>query len=83
MGAASSVYTDRDGNIWVLERCGQNSCVDRDDFSPIHVYDRNGRWIKSFGKGLLAWPHGIYVDDERQCLGHRCPRRWAAWPSGH
>jgi DNA-binding beta-propeller fold protein YncE len=62
MGAASSVYTDRDGNVWVAERCGQNSCIDRDDFSPIHVYDRNGRWIKSFGKGLLAWPHGIYVD---------------------
>jgi len=62
MGAVSSVYTDADGNLWLAERCGQNSCVDRDDYSPIHVYEPSGRWVRSLGKGLLAWPHGIYVD---------------------
>jgi len=64
MGAVSSAYTDADGNLWLAERCGQNSCVDRDDYSPIHVYDSSGRWIRSLGKGLLAWPHGIYVDPD-------------------
>lgn len=64
MGAVSSVYTDPDGNLWLAERCGQNSCVGRDEFSPIHVYEPSGRWIRSLGKGLLAWPHGIYVDPD-------------------
>jgi len=62
MGAVSSVYIDADGNVWLAERCGQNSCVARDDYSPIHVYAPSGRWIRSLGKGLLAWPHGIYID---------------------
>ncbi len=62
MGAVSSVYTDADGNVWLAERCGANSCVDRDNYAPIHMYDASGRWIKSLGKGLLVWPHGIYVD---------------------
>ena len=62
MGAVSSVYTDADGNLWLAERCGQNSCVGRDEYSPIHVYEPSGRWIKSLGRGLLTWPHGIYVD---------------------
>ena len=64
MGAVSSVYTDADGNLWLAERCGQNSCVGRDEYSPIHVYEPSGRWIRSLGKGLLAWPHGIYVDPD-------------------
>ena len=64
MGAASSVYTDAAGNVWVAERCGENTCVGRDNYSPIHVFERDGRWVKSFGKGLFAWPHGIYVDPD-------------------
>jgi sugar lactone lactonase YvrE len=62
MGSVSWAYSDAEGNIWIAERCGQNSCVDRDDLSPIHVYDRSGRWIRGFGKGLFVWPHGLYVD---------------------
>ena len=64
MGAVSSVYTDADGKLWLAERCGQNSCVDRNEYSPIHVYEPTGRWVRSLGKGLLAWPHGIYVDSD-------------------
>lgn len=62
LGAVSSAYTDAAGHIWIAERCGQNSCVGRDDLAPIHMYDGSGRWIKSFGRGLFAWPHGIYID---------------------
>ena len=62
LGSVSWTHPDVDGNIWVVERCGQNSCVGRDGFAPIHMYDANGRWVRSFGEGMLVFPHGIYVD---------------------
>ena len=64
LGAVSSVYPDGDGNLWIAERCGQNSCEDRDALAPIHLYDPSGRWIRGFGAGLFVWPHGIYVDPD-------------------
>ena len=61
-GSTSAVAIDKDGvSVWVAERCGQNSCVgsDRD---PILLFDRTGRLVRSFGKGMINWPHGIHVD---------------------
>ncbi|MGH7464647.1 MAG: peptidyl-alpha-hydroxyglycine alpha-amidating lyase family protein [Longimicrobiales bacterium] len=64
-GATSAVYPSPDGRtIWVAERCGQNSCVGRDDVPSVLQFDLDGRLLKSFGAGLIAWPHGIYVDHE-------------------
>ena len=54
LGSVSCTHPDVDGNIWVVERCGQNSCVGRDGFAPIHMYDANGRWVRSFGEGMLV-----------------------------
>jgi DNA-binding beta-propeller fold protein YncE len=62
MGAVSSIYTDASGNVWIAERCGENSCVDRDAYASVHLYDASGRWIRGIGAGRLVWPHGIYVD---------------------
>lgn len=62
LGSVSGVYADVDGNFWITERCGANSCLDRDDVSPIHMYDPSGRWVKGFGDGMFVWPHGIYID---------------------
>ena len=64
LGSVSWAYADADGNVWIVDRGGQNSCVDRDDVAPIHMYDANGRWVKSFGTGMFVFPHGIYVDPE-------------------
>ena len=64
LGAVSSVYPDGEGNLWIAERCGQNSCADRDTLAPIHLYDSSGRWIRGFGQGMFVWPHGIYVDSD-------------------
>ena len=64
LGSVSWTHPDTDGNIWIAERCGQNTCVGRDDFAPIHMYDANGRWVRSFGEGMLVFPHGIYVDPD-------------------
>ncbi len=61
-GATSAVYPAGDGNIWAAERCGQNSCVGRDDVAPILLFDPSGKLLKSFGQGLFVWPHGIHVD---------------------
>ena len=62
-GSTSAVYPGQDGTMWVGERCGQNSCVGSED-DPILQFDRDGNVIKSFGAGMIDWPHGIFVDKE-------------------
>ena len=63
-GSTSAVAIDRDGvSVWVAERCGQNSCVGS-DLDPVLLFDTNGKLVRSFGKGLVNWPHGIHVDFE-------------------
>lgn len=61
-GATSAVEIDRDGvSIWVAERCGQNSCLNS-ELDPILKFDSTGKLVKSFGAGMLIFPHGIFVD---------------------
>jgi len=61
-GATSAIYPTRDGkHIWVAERCGANSCVDS-DLDPVLLFDLDGNLVRSFGAGLFAWPHGMFVD---------------------
>ncbi len=67
-GSTSAVEIDRDGkSIWVAERCGQNGCIDRktgkmSDLPSVLKFDQSGKLVKSFGAGLMIFPHGIYVD---------------------
>jgi len=67
-GSTSAVEIDKDGqSIWVAERCGTNSCLDRAtgkmSANPVILkFDPSGKLVKSFGAGLLIFPHGIYVD---------------------
>ena len=62
-GATSAVHPAADGrHIWVAERCEANSCVGRDDLDPVLLFDPDGNLVRSFGAGLLVWPHGIEVD---------------------
>jgi len=61
-GATSAIYPARDGkHIWVAERCGGNSCIGS-DVDPILLFDQQGTLIRSFGAGMFAWPHGMFVD---------------------
>ncbi|MXX54576.1 MAG: hypothetical protein F4Z44_02155 [Gemmatimonadetes bacterium] len=62
-GSTSAIEIAPDGNIWVAERCGANSCVGS-DVDPILLFDTDGNLLRSFGAGLIAWPHGIDVDHE-------------------
>jgi len=67
-GSTSAVDVDKDGkSIWVGERCGANSCLDRatGQIRPeptVLKFDANGNLVASFGGGMLIFPHGIYVD---------------------
>lgn len=63
-GATSAVYPAQDGsgNIWVAERCGANTCVGKEDLDTVLLYNPQGKLIRSFGAGLIVWPHGIHVD---------------------
>jgi streptogramin lyase len=61
-GSTSAVEIDKDGvSIWVAERCGQNSCTNS-NLPAILKFDANGTLVKSFGAGILNFPHGIHVD---------------------
>ena len=68
-GSASAIHYAGDGMIWVAERCGGNrgpgSCEDSPDVNPILLLDRDGNIQRQFGAGMFVWPHGIFVDHER------------------
>jgi sugar lactone lactonase YvrE len=67
-GSTSAVDIDKDGkSIWIAERCGQNSCLDRAtgkimDVPTVMKFDASGKLVKSFAAGMLIFPHGIHVD---------------------
>ena len=63
-GATCAVDIDKDGSsIWVAERCGGNSCLGS-NLDPILKFDASGKLVKSFGAGMIIFPHGLYVDRE-------------------
>ncbi len=64
-GSTSAVYPDVDGmRIWVAERCGANLCEPRPDLDPVLLFSPDGELLRSFGAGMIMWPHGIHVDPE-------------------
>ena len=69
-GSTSAVEVDRDGrSIWVAERCGANTCLNRttgeiSTLPTILKFDVNGSLVRSFGDGLMIFPHGMHVDRE-------------------
>ena len=62
-GSTSSVGIAPDGSIWVAERCGANTCAGS-NLPPILHFDASGKLLRSFGEGMLVFPHGMYVDRE-------------------
>jgi hypothetical protein len=66
-GSTSAVEVDKDGtSIWIAERCGENKCADASGkmspLDPVLKFDASGKLVKSFGAGMIAFAHGIYVD---------------------
>ena len=60
-GATSAIDIDRDGNIWVFERCGAGTCLGS-TVAPVVKLDPSGKYLKSFGAGIFVQPHGIHID---------------------
>src|SRR6202521_4647050 len=60
-GSTAGVAVDRNGNIWVAERCGANTCAGS-NLAPILEFDLSGKLLTSFGAGMFVFPHGITVD---------------------
>jgi sugar lactone lactonase YvrE len=61
-GSTSAVDIDKDGrSIWIAERCGANSCAGS-NLDPMLKFDASGKLVRSFGGGMLLFPHGIHVD---------------------
>ena len=56
MGTVSSVAAGRDGVIYILQR--------GDKADPVIVINRDGRVLRSWGRGMFTVPHGIRVDDD-------------------
>jgi streptogramin lyase len=54
LGTVSSVAADRSGVIYVLQR--------GDKADPVIAVDREGRVLRSWGKGMYTVPHSIRID---------------------
>ena len=75
-GSTAGIDIDRDGkSVWVAERCGAFAppsqmkpgvpfACDGSSLDPILKFDDSGKLVKSFGAGLILFPHGLSVDPE-------------------
>ena len=64
IGVASGIRPDPDGrHLWILDRCGANGCAES-ALDPIIQVDMDGKFVKSFGKGIMNFPHGFFIDRE-------------------
>src|SRR5512139_1018871 len=60
-GSTSAIEIDRDGrSIWVGERCGANTCLDRatgqmSALPSVLRFDASGKLVASFAQGMLIF----------------------------
>jgi len=64
-GSTAGIDIDpTDGNVWAYDRCGANTC-EGSTVDPIVKLDRKtGKLLKSFGGGMIVFPHGIHIDKQ-------------------
>jgi DNA-binding beta-propeller fold protein YncE len=61
--SVTAVEMAKDGSIFVVYRCFQNSCAGRPE-APILKYDKSGKLLKSWGAGMFVFPHGSTLDPQ-------------------
>ncbi len=70
LGQVSGVATDAADRVFVFHR-GE---------SPVVVFDRNGTYLRSWGKGLVKKAHGLRIDREQNVwitdVGHHLVRKF-------
>jgi len=74
-GAVIGVFPDPDGGLWVMDRCGGNTCLGS-DLNPILKLDAEGNVVREFGAGLFAWPHGFFRDHDGNIWATDADGRW-------
>lgn len=62
-GAVVGAIPGKDGNLYIVHRCFENSCVGRNE-PPMLVFDSTGKVVKTWGVGMIAFPHGYIIDSE-------------------
>ena len=64
-GGSNGVAIDADGrSVWAVDRCSPGTspgCLGSMG-NPVHLFDESGQEVRSFGRGMFVWPHGIHVD---------------------
>ena len=60
-GATNNVYVDGKDNVWVMDRCGPDGCLNSKE-SPIWQLSADGQSMKNFGSGMFAFPHTVKPD---------------------
>jgi DNA-binding beta-propeller fold protein YncE len=63
MGSTSAVTVAPDGHIWVVERCGANSCAGS-AVAPILEFAPSGKLLRAVGAGMFVFPHSIAFDKD-------------------
>src|SRR5258708_89431 len=64
IGVANRSRTHSDGkHLWILDRCGANGCAES-TLDPVIQVDMDGKFVRSFGKGIMNFPHGFFIDRE-------------------
>ena len=66
-GRVSAVTTDRDGNVYVFKRDPKTD--------QLVVFSAEGKYLRSWGKGMFTRPHGLRVDRDQNV--------WALDDAGH
>jgi sugar lactone lactonase YvrE len=61
--AVTAVEVARDGTVYVVERCVNNSCEGRNE-PPILKFGRDGKLLKAWGEGMFNFPHGATLDSD-------------------
>src|SRR5215216_3047459 len=56
LGRVSWVETDRNGLVYLIQR--------GDKADPVVVVNREGKVVRSWGKGLFTMPHSIRIDPD-------------------
>ena len=67
-GGISAIDMDPNGkNVWVFERCGlaDDGCAKDKTLDPVLEFDSSGKLVRSWGKGEILYPHGIFVSHDR------------------
>jgi DNA-binding beta-propeller fold protein YncE len=59
--AVTAIEQAPDGTIYVIHRCFENSCIGRSE-APILKYDKAGKLLAEWGKGMFVFPHGSTID---------------------